>query len=72
MQRLNKGQDSTKISPFRGLQLVLASWNDITGSTFVNCFRKAKVYQVSQDINLMLSIIEMALKALEDGIIELR
>ena len=43
IKRLEQGQDLPKISILRGLQLLVASWNDVTKTTIVNCFGKAKI-----------------------------
>ena len=43
IKRLEQGQDLPKISILRGLQLLVASWNDVTKTTIVNCFEKAKI-----------------------------
>ena len=40
---LEQGQDLPKISILRALQLLVASWNDVTKTTIVNCFGKAKI-----------------------------
>ena len=42
-KRLKQGQDLPKISILRALQLLVASWNDVTKTTIVNCFGKAKI-----------------------------
>ena len=42
-KRLEQGQDLPKISILRALQLIVASWNDVTKTTIVNCFGKAKI-----------------------------
>ena len=43
IKRLEQGQDLPKISILRVLQLLVASWNDVTKATIVNCFGKAKI-----------------------------
>ena len=43
IKRLEQGQDLSKISILRALQLLVASWNDVTKITIVNCFGKAKI-----------------------------
>ena len=43
IKRLEQGQDLPKISILRALQLLAASWNDVTKTTIVNCFGKAKI-----------------------------
>ena len=43
IKRLEQGQDLTKISILRALQLLVASWNDVTKTAIVNCFGKAKI-----------------------------
>ena len=43
IKRLEQGQDLPKISILRALQLLVASWNDVTKTTIVNCFGKAKI-----------------------------
>ena len=40
---LEQGQDLPKISIVRALQLLVASWNDVTKTTIVNCFGKANI-----------------------------
>ena len=40
---LEQGQDLPKISILLALQLLVASWNDVTKTTIVNCFGKAKI-----------------------------
>ena len=42
IKRLEQGQDLPKISILRALQLLVASWNDVTKTTIVNCFGIAK------------------------------
>ena len=37
IKRLEQGQDLPKISILRALQLLVASWNDVTKTTIVNC-----------------------------------
>ena len=43
IKRLEQGQDLPKISILRVLQLLVASWNDVTKTIIVNCFGKAKI-----------------------------
>ena len=43
IKRLQQGQDLPKISVLRALQLLAASWNNVTKTTIVNCFGKAKI-----------------------------
>ena len=43
IKRLEQGQDLPKISILRALQLLVASWNEVTKTTIVNCFGKAKI-----------------------------
>ena len=43
IKRLEQGQDLTKISILRALQLLVASWNDVTKTAIVSCFGKAKI-----------------------------
>ena len=43
IKRLEQGQDLPKISILRALQLLAASWNDVTKTTIVNCFGIAKI-----------------------------
>ena len=43
IKRLEQGQDLPKISIYRALQLLVASWSDVTKTTIVNCFGKAKI-----------------------------
>ena len=43
IKRLEQGQDLLKISILRALQLLLVSWNNITKTTIVNRFGKAKI-----------------------------
>ena len=40
---LKHGKDLPKISILQALQLLVASWNDVTKVTVVNCFQKAKI-----------------------------
>ena len=42
-KRLEQGQDVPNISILRALQRLVASWNDVTKTTIVNCFGKAKI-----------------------------
>ena len=48
IKRLEQGQDLPKISILRALQLLVASWNDVTKTTIVNCFGKAKISAKNQ------------------------
>ena len=43
IKHLEQGQHLPKISILRTLQLLIASWNSVTKTTIVNCFRKAKI-----------------------------
>ena len=43
IKHLEQGQDLPNISILRALQLLVASWNDVTKTTIVNCFGKAKI-----------------------------
>ena len=43
IKRLEQGQDLPKISILRALQLLVALWNDVTKTTIVSCFGKAKI-----------------------------
>ena len=43
IKHLEQGQHLPKISVLRTLQLLIASWNSVTKTTIVNCFRKAKI-----------------------------
>ena len=43
IKHLEQGQHLPKISILRALQLLIASWNNVTKTTIVNCFRKAKI-----------------------------
>ena len=43
IKRLEKGQDLPKISIFSALQPLVASLNNVTKTTIVNCFGKAKI-----------------------------
>ena len=43
IKRLEQGQDLPKISILHALQLLAASWNDLTKTTIVNCSGKAKI-----------------------------
>ena len=42
IKRLEQGQDLPKISILRALQLLVASWNDVTKTTIVKLFWKSK------------------------------
>ena len=42
-KRLEQGQDVPNISILRALQRLVASWNDVTKTSIVNCFGKAKI-----------------------------
>ena len=46
---LDQEKDLPKISILRALQLLVASWNDVTKATVVNCFRKAKIPKENQN-----------------------
>ena len=70
IQRLEKGQDLPKISILHALQLLVASWNDVTESTVVNCFRKAKISAKDQE-NAM-EDLDDPFKELEKDLTELR
>ena len=41
IKRLEQGHDLRRILILRALQLLVASWNDVTKTTIVNCFGKA-------------------------------
>ena len=43
IKRLEQGQDLPKISILCALQLLIAAWNNVTKSTIVICFGKAKI-----------------------------
>ena len=43
IKRSEQGQDLPKISILRALQLLVASWNDVTKTTIANCFGKANI-----------------------------
>ena len=43
IKRLEQGHDLPKISILRALQLLVASWNDVTKTTIANWFGKAKI-----------------------------
>ena len=45
---LEQGQDLPKISILHALQLLVASWNDVTKTTITNCFGKAKISAKNQ------------------------
>ena len=50
IKRLEQRQDLPKISILCALQLLVASWNDVTKTTIVNCFGKAKI-SVKDQVN---------------------
>ena len=70
MKRLEQGQDLTKISILRALQLLVASWNDVTKTTIVNCFGKAKISAKDQ-VNAAEDSDDL-FKELENDLTELR
>ena len=70
IKRLEKGQDLPKISILRALQLLVASWNDATKTTIVNCFGKAKI-SVKDQVNAA-EDNEDPFKELENDLTELR
>ena len=70
MKRLEQGQNLPKISILRALQLLVASWNDLTKTTIVNCFGKAKISAKDQ-VNAA-EDSDNPLKELENDLTELR
>ena len=70
MKRLEQGQDLPKISILRALQLLVASWNDVTKTTIVNCFGKGKISDKDQ-VNAAEDSGD-PFKELENGLTELR
>ena len=48
IQRLDQGHDLWKISILYALQLLQASWNDITKANIINCFRKPTISKKNQ------------------------
>ena len=70
IKRLEHGQDLPKISILRALQLLVASWNDVTKTTIVNCFGKAKISAKDQ-VNTTEDSGDL-FKELENDLTELR
>ena len=70
IKRLEQGQDLPKISILRALQLLVASWNDVTKTTIVNCFGKAKISAKDQ-VNAA-EISDDSFQELENDLTELR
>ena len=70
IKRLEQGQDLPKISILRALQLLVASWNDVTKTTIVNCFGKPKISAKDQ-VNAAEDSDE-PFKELENDLTELR
>ena len=70
IKRLEQGQDLPKILILRALQLLVASWNDVTKTTIVNCFGKAKIFAKDQ-VNAA-EDSEDPFKELENDLTELR
>ena len=70
IKRLEQGQDLLKISILRALQLLLVSWNDVTKTTIVNGFGKAKISAKDQ-INAAKNNDD-PFKELENDLTELR
>ena len=70
IKHLEQGQDLPKISIFRALQLLLASWNDVTKTTIVNWFGKAKI-SANDQINAA-EDSDNPFKELENDLTELR
>ena len=60
----------TKISIPRALQLLVASWNDVTKSTVVNCFREAKISKENQIVAV--ADIDEPFRALQEDLYELQ
>ena len=48
IQHLDQGQDLPKISIRFAPQLLQASWNDVTKTTVINCFWKARIFRENQ------------------------
>ena len=67
---LEKGRDLPKISILRALQLLVASWNNITKTTIVNCFGKVKISAKDQ-VNAAEDSDDL-FKELENDLTELR
>ena len=70
IKRLEQGQDLPKISILRALQLFVASWNDVTKTTIVICFGKAKISAKDQ-LNAA-EVSDDPFKESENDLIELR
>ena len=70
IKRLEQGQDLPKISILRALQLLVASWNNVTKTTTVNCFGKAKISAKDQ-VNAAEDSDDL-FKELENDLTELR
>ena len=70
LTRLEQGQDLPKISILRALQLLVASWNDVTKTTIVNWFEKAKISAKDQ-VNAA-EDSDGTFKELENDLTELR
>ena len=70
IKRLEQGQDLPTISILRALQLLAASWNDVTKTTIVNCFGKAKISAKDQ-VNVA-EDNDDTFKELENDLTELR
>ena len=67
---LDQEKDLPKISILRALQLLVASWNDVTKATVVNCFRKAKISKENQ--NDAVADIGDPFRTLQEDLYELR
>ena len=70
LQCLDKGKDLPKISILQALQILVASWNDVTEATIVNYFKKAKISEQTQTDALEDS--DDPFTALEEELSELR
>ena len=70
IKRLEQGQDLPKISILCALQLLIAAWNNVTKSTIVICFGKAKISAKDQ-VNAAEDSDE-PFKELENDLTELR
>ena len=70
IKRLEQGQDLPKISILCALQLLIAAWNNVTKSTIVICFGKAKISAKDQ-VNAAEDSDDL-FKELENDLTELR
>ena len=70
IKRLEQVQDLAKISILRALQLLVASWNDVTKTNIINCFEKARISAKDQVNDAVDS--DDPFKELENDLTELR